>query len=194
MPAVTHTTTVAAPISSVWDFVKEMTNWAPFVSGYQRHEILTDTESIWILRGDMGMLSREVELGVHIDEWVDQERVSFTLTGKNEPVNGGGVFTLATPKGAAAVETLPAPVLSWWQRLTGRFGAWLYGVLFGKREAPASASDQSGPIESTLTFELRMESTGPTAPLVNAMLTPLLGPACEELASRIAQTLSKESS
>ena len=37
-----------------------------------------------------------------------------------------------------------------------------------------------------LSFRLRMDAGGPTAPLVNAMLEPALLPATEDLAQRIA--------
>ncbi len=184
MPEFTYTTTVSAPIERVWGFVKDMSNWAPFVSGYQRHEIFSETDSLWVLRGDMGMLSRSVELGVHIDEWIDQQRVRFTLCGKNEPVRGGGVFTLSGP---GALE--PAPVTpSWWQRVRQWIATRLHALLFG----PKQTIQITGGGQSTLTFELKMESTGPTAPLVNAMLAPLIGPACEHLATQIAHHISDD--
>ena len=37
-------------------FVSDMNNWAPFLTGYQKHEIIDDTDSIWTLKGEVGML------------------------------------------------------------------------------------------------------------------------------------------
>ena len=46
MPEVEYTTTVNLPSELIWDFVKDMNNWAPFLTGYQKHEILSETDSI----------------------------------------------------------------------------------------------------------------------------------------------------
>ena len=64
MPEVEYTTTVNLPREKVWDFVKDMNNWAPFLTGYQKHEILNDTDSIWTLKGDVGVLAIGEEGGV----------------------------------------------------------------------------------------------------------------------------------
>jgi carbon monoxide dehydrogenase subunit G len=37
MPEVEYTTVVNLPPETVWDFVKDMNNWAPFLTGYQKH-------------------------------------------------------------------------------------------------------------------------------------------------------------
>jgi carbon monoxide dehydrogenase subunit G len=86
MPEVEYTTRMRLPVSDVWTFVSDMNNWAPFLTGYQKHEVLDETDSIWTLKGDVGILSRIVELRAHVTEWVAPERVTFTLTGLNEAV------------------------------------------------------------------------------------------------------------
>jgi carbon monoxide dehydrogenase subunit G len=53
MPEVAYTTTMSLPVETVWDFVKDMNNWAPFLTGYQRHEMLNETDSVWTLKGDV---------------------------------------------------------------------------------------------------------------------------------------------
>src|SRR6185295_18965486 len=95
MPEVEYTTTLNIPREVIWDFVNDMNNWAPFLTGYQRHEILSDTDSIWWLKGDVGILSRTVQLKAHVVEWNGPARVAFTLTGMNEEVAGGGELTMA---------------------------------------------------------------------------------------------------
>src|SRR5215470_3914927 len=101
MPEVEYTTQMRLPVSDVWAFVSDMNNWAPFLMGYQKHEIVDDADSIWTLKGDVGILSRVVELRAHVTEWAAPDRVSFTLTGINEPVDGGGMLVIGPGKPAA---------------------------------------------------------------------------------------------
>src|SRR3954463_826180 len=90
MPEVEYTTQMRLPVSDVWAFVSDMNNWAPFLTGYQKHEVVDATDSIWTLKGDVGILSRIVELRAHVTEWTAPSKVAFTLTGLNEAVEGGG--------------------------------------------------------------------------------------------------------
>lgn len=94
MPAVNYTTVMAAPRPAVWDFVRDMNNWAPFTRGYQSHEILNEQESIWTVKGELGPISRVTKFHIVITEWVEGERVGFTLKGMNEPITGGGAIQL----------------------------------------------------------------------------------------------------
>ncbi len=95
MPAVNYTTVMAAPRTTVWEFVRDMNNWAPFTRGYQSHEILNEQESIWTVKGELGPISRVTKFHIVITEWVEGERVGFTLKGLNEPITGGGAIRLA---------------------------------------------------------------------------------------------------
>ena len=94
MPSVEHETVVKAPLQVVWDYIKDMGNWAPFLEGYQKHEEINDTESIWILKGDVGVLCRIVKMKITITEWVEQEKVAFSIKGISERATGEGVFLL----------------------------------------------------------------------------------------------------
>src|SRR5512138_1993202 len=94
MPEVQYETTMTIPPEKVWEFVKDMNNWAPFLTGYQKHVIESETDSVWTLKGDVGVLSRVVELKAHVTEWAGPEKVSFTLTGLNESVDGGGTLLI----------------------------------------------------------------------------------------------------
>jgi carbon monoxide dehydrogenase subunit G len=182
MPECRYTTTMPLPREDVWEFVKDMNNWAPFVTGYQKHEALSETDSIWTLKGDVGILSRVVELKAHVTEWNGPERVTFTLTGLNESVDGEGVLTMEP----AALEAPAPPPPSLWKRLV----KWLFALFTGggaaRAELPAGTR-----AASRLTFFLKMEAGGAMGPLVNAMLGPALEPAAEELATKIAAHLAK---
>lgn len=192
MPEVEYTTVVNLPPEQVWDFVKDMNNWAPFLTGYQKHQILSDTDSIWTLKGDVGVLARTVELKAHITEWNGPERVSFTLAGINELVDGGGTLILG-PYTQAVADA--APMVK--QRsLFGRIIDAIFRFFFRRMNGPAperSAAGRPAPSGSAsrLQFVLRMDAGGPTGPLVNAMLGPALLPAAEDLANKIAAHLEK---
>ena len=185
MPEVTYETTLNLPVATVWDFVKDMNNWAPFLTGYQKHEILSDTDSIWTLKGDVGVLSRVVQLKAHVTEWAGPARVSFTLEGLNEEVEGGGTLFMSPHAGAPPP---PPPKLG----LFARFVRWLVSLVHGKSAErallPPGPSSGEG---SLLTFTLRMEAGGAIGPLVNAMLAPALAPAAEDLANKIANHLEQ---
>lgn len=189
-----YTTTTRVPPERVWDFVQDMDRWAPFVMGYQRHEKQSDTESTWTLKGDLGVMSRTLTFQVLITEWNGPSRVSFTLRGLNEPMTGEGSFTIEkeSPDTAAGQETpdarQPEGTLARWLKTLVR---WLFQRFAGRvdREAPPSLA--SGEAASRLTFELRIDPGGPMAPMVNAMIKPLLLPAAEQLADRILAHLEQ---
>ena len=188
MPEVSYQTDMNVPLDQVWDFVKDMNNWAPMLTGYQGHEVSDDRHSVWTLKGDVGILSRTVKLDVNITEWVDAERVCFTLEGLNEAVEGDGTFEMKTQTAIAGAPALvEAPPK---KGLVARMLEWFFRVVFKKKFGEVTR--EIGPPKAggaTLIFRLRMDAGGPTAPLVNAMLEPALLPATEDLGNKIAAHL-----
>jgi hypothetical protein len=171
-----------------------MNNWAPYLTGYQTHEVLSETDSIWTLKGDVGVLARVVKLKAHVTEWNGPERVSFTLTGLNEQVDGDGTLEMDTADAAAAEKAAPsaAPIVK--RSFFGRILDAIFRFLFRRVHGPAvvrALPTGNGPT-SKLKFRLRMDAGGPTGPLVNAMLAPALLPAAEDLANKIAAHLEGE--
>ena len=83
-----HTLTTTVPAETVWEFVRDMDHWAPFLLGYQAHAKKSDDESIWTIKADVGAMSRTVDFRVHITEWAEPERIRFTLEGIGEPDQG----------------------------------------------------------------------------------------------------------
>jgi carbon monoxide dehydrogenase subunit G len=193
MPEVAYTTAMRLPLGTVWTFVSDMNNWAPFLTGYQKHEVLDATDSLWTLKGEVGILSRRVELRAHVTEWVEPEKVSFTLTGVNEAIDGGGSLVLR--RASATVEKDPAPAApraGWLRRLFGSLARLLFRLAHRGSPTPELPASTSGSGESVeLEFTLRMDAGGPAGPLVNAMLGPALEPAVEDLAKKIAAHLEK---
>src|SRR5262249_32292958 len=160
------------------------------LTGYQSHEIIDQTDSIWTLKGDVGLLSRTVKLRAHVTEWNGPERVAFTLTGLNEAVEGGGMLVMEPWQGEAAAPTAAPPGPGRWRRFLGFLFRILHRSMHGAgpRRLPAPARPAA-----RLTFTLRMEASGPSGPLVNALLEPALMPAAEDLANKIAAHLEARS-
>jgi len=183
MPEVEYVTTMKLAPEKVWEFVKDMNNWAPFLTGYQKHEVENDTDSIWTLKGDVGVLSRMVKLRAHVTEWNGPERVVFTLTGLNEVVDGGGTLLIRKPDLAMAAPKKR----SFFGRIADGFFRFVYRLFNGK--VPKRLAPSRAEAESELSFALRMDAGGPSGPLVNAMLAPALRPAAEDLANKIAAHL-----
>jgi carbon monoxide dehydrogenase subunit G len=189
VPEVEYTTTLSLPRETVWGFVKDMNNWAPFLTGYQKHEILSETDSIWTLKGDVGVLARVVKLKAHVTDWSGPDRVAFTLTGLNEPVEGGGELVMRPGSAPATASAIVKRSLM--RRFLDAIARVLYRFVNGRAPERAVKVTPKAGEGSRLTFTLRMEAGGPTGPLVNAMLAPALGPAAEDLANRIAAHLEK---
>lgn len=80
------------PIRSIWNFVSVMDHWAPLVPGYLEHEILSDKQSTWKFKTDLGVIKKKVHLKVDITSWIEPTKVEFYLTGINEKITGKGYF------------------------------------------------------------------------------------------------------
>jgi carbon monoxide dehydrogenase subunit G len=186
MPEVEYTTRIALPCEAIWEFVKDMNNWAPYLTGYQTHEIVNETDSVWTLKGDVGVLARVVKLKAHVVEWNGPTRVTFTLTGLNEQVDGGGTLEMRAAAEGALQAPAPLAKPSFFRRILDSIFRFFFRRMHGP--APVRALPKAGPA-SELTFTLRMDAGGPTGPLVNAMLAPALLPAAEDLANKIAAHL-----
>jgi len=183
MPEAEYTTTAELPVPVIWDYVREMDNWAPFLRGYQSHEKQSDVDSTWILKGDVGMVTRTVKFQVHIDEWGEPSLVRFSLKGLNEPMEGGGEFRLEPAVGDA--RSVEPPKLGWFQRLV----RWLYQLFAGRTERTPPVA--SGAPLSRLSFRLRVQPGGPMGPMVDSLMKPLMLPVAEELADRIMAELER---
>ena len=92
MPVGMHEITMDIPIEEVWDFVKDMDNWAPLLPGYISHEKLSEQESNWTFKETVGILKKKISLQVTIKEWIEPTRVTFDLKGINENLTGNGYF------------------------------------------------------------------------------------------------------
>ncbi|OCA85910.1 carbon monoxide dehydrogenase [Bacillus sp. FJAT-27225] len=87
-----HSVDLEVPIEKVWSFVSSINNWAPLVPGYIEHEIISDKESTWAFKADLGFMKKTVKLKVDITKWEEPNHVTFDLTGLSEKFLGNGYF------------------------------------------------------------------------------------------------------
>ncbi|MFV2020154.1 hypothetical protein [Micromonospora sp. LOL_023] len=115
-----YTLEIDVDVDEVWSFVEVIPNWAHLLVGFRKLDVVDDRRSVWTLRGDVGILAREVELQADITVWEPGRRAEFTITGLTERITGQGSFELESaepvsppPTGTAAAETAePAPSAS----------------------------------------------------------------------------------
>jgi carbon monoxide dehydrogenase subunit G len=176
-----YTTTTRVPADRVWAFVEDMDHWARFVTGYQGHEKKSQTESLWTLKGDVGVLARRLIFKVDITEWSPGKRAAFRLTGVNEPMNGEGVFTLEPAAAGEGAVVAAAPRSAWLRFLESLVRGLLRLLGRAPRREPAVLSGAG----TRMSFRLRLDPGGPMAPMINAMIKPLMLPAAESLANQI---------
>ena len=186
-----YSTTSRLPVSAIWDFVKEMDNWAPFLTGYQAHEKQSETDSLWTMKGDVGVLARVVKFKVHITEWNGPERVSFDLEGVNELLKGQGVFIMQPYEEEPASDP-GAQKKNVFTRAVEAVLRFLLRLVRGGPERGASSGAGPGKGMAKLTFKLRIDPGGPMAPMVNALMKPAMGVAAEDLSNRIIARLEAQ--
>jgi carbon monoxide dehydrogenase subunit G len=88
-----HGFVVEAPIGAVWDYARDIGNWASSMPGYESFEEVDEVHSNWVLKVALGALTKRVPLKVTIIERREPEHISFELRGRSDPVEGRGTFT-----------------------------------------------------------------------------------------------------
>ena len=94
MIEIDYTVEIAAPIDEVWTYLWNIPNWAHLMIGFQTVKVVDEQHSVWTLKGDVGVLSREVDLEVIIDEWEPRSFLNFTVNGLTEQIAGSGTFEI----------------------------------------------------------------------------------------------------
>jgi carbon monoxide dehydrogenase subunit G len=205
VPTVERSATMSASRERVWEFVRDMDNWAAYLRGYEGHRKIDENQSIWLLKGNLGGLTRIAEFRVIVTEWAGPDRVTFQLEGLNEPMSGSGSFrSVSIAPNAEVDETsgLLAPVHAeagpgfiarFWQ---GFWRSLLHMVLPGPKTSVPAASEaamstQSAlPVQTQVTFELSLSVAGTTGKIVDLLIAPMLAPVAEELIEKIATALN----
>ncbi|MFY1638039.1 SRPBCC family protein [Solwaraspora sp. WMMB335] len=208
-----YTLDIDVGVDEVWSFVEVIPNWAHFLVGFQKLELVDDRRSRWTLRGDVGILAREVDLQADITVWEPRRRAEFTITGLTERITGQGSFELE-PVGAPAVAQRQ-PVADRPRRpllrrirfaLVGRLLRWLNrradrqsadrpadqqapAASEADRPAPGAAADRPATGGSRLRFHLQLTPGGPMAPMVELLMAPMVEPTAEDFLRNIRQAL-----
>jgi carbon monoxide dehydrogenase subunit G len=143
MPRGIHQIELAFPNDVVWNFVKDMNNWAPLVPNYIHHEKLTERQSTWEFKSDTGILKKKISLLIDIIEWNEPTMVSFDLKGQSEKYFGAGFFEL---KALNLHKTKLTGFLE--VNVIGTMGSQLNSIL--KASLPKSAEEMAKAISSKL--------------------------------------------
>lgn len=192
-----HSVRIARSADDLWAYMASFPNWAPHVVGYQGLREVDDKTTVWTLRGDVGILSREVEIEVEVSAWDEGRSAAFTLNGLTERMTGTGSFEVRPddePAPAAAAPAAPER-LGWWARFRRRMARRMIRRARGTSPAPAAAAPVAAAAAGTagpaswLTFRLEVAPGGPMAPMVEMLMEPLLVPAAEDLSLQIQQAL-----
>lgn len=142
-----QTVPVHVPIGDVWEYVKNISNWAELMPGLQSCDIIDENDSRWVLKVGVGALVRTVKVNVHVEQWDGPGRVLFQFKLQGDPVSGGGSY-LAKSLGASTTE---------------------------------------------MALALRVEGTGPMAPMWEAMGSPLLPKFALAFAQQLAEGIERAS-
>lgn len=204
MSEIEYTVQVNAPVDRVWSFIEDFENWARFMIGYQRMQIIDERQSIWTLRGDVGMLAREVDLQVDITDWVPGERVGFNITGLTERITGSGSMVMsAVQPGEEVIEGVVGAEdgeKSWGKRLQSKMARSVVNRVTQDGDgatAPVDETSDAAPYDgeaSRLTGKLQLQPGGAMAPMIDMLMAPMLLPAAEDLVRGIRGALEKNGS
>jgi carbon monoxide dehydrogenase subunit G len=90
---------IAAPMTRVWDFARDIRAWAKLMPGLKDCEVADEDHSHWTLKIGAGALVRTVKVTVQVERWAGPEEVDFSYTLAGDPVQGGGTYraTVITP-------------------------------------------------------------------------------------------------
>lgn len=92
MAQASHSVKVPADISTVWDFVSNIEQWATLVPAYKEHEAVDQNKSIWTFEGSMKGIKKTVKLELNITELTEPSHIKFELKGLTENFSGSGQF------------------------------------------------------------------------------------------------------
>jgi carbon monoxide dehydrogenase subunit G len=104
LPDVRERATIDVTRDEAWRFLLNIRNWASLFPGYQGIQILNDDDSLWRVKGDVGILTKLVTFRCHVTRWVEEEYVEFQLDCVEEKVSGFGNVSVAANAGTTELE------------------------------------------------------------------------------------------
>ena len=88
-----HTVSIASAIENVWEYVKDIENWASLIPGSQSCEKINSDDSRWTVKVGTGGLVRKVTVLVHVEQWDAPSQVRFSYRLQGDPVVGSGSYS-----------------------------------------------------------------------------------------------------
>jgi len=184
-----YVTTARIPREVIWDFVKDLDNFAPFFMGYQEHSRRSEAESTWVLKGDLGAMTRLLKFKVTITEWNGPDVVRFEIQGLNEAMTGAGSFRMQpwedARDAAAAGTSAPSETRGPVARGLAAIVRFFFQLVRGKPERAETADAAPAAGSTRIEFRLRVDPGGPMAPMINAMIQPLMPSFAEDFAGKL---------
>lgn len=212
-----HSVEVKASVDELWEFIARFENWAPYVIGFQELTTVSEDQTIWKLRGDVGILSREVDIQADVTNWQRPEKAEFDLTGITERLTGKGVIAIEPVAGSTAIKgpvvTPPSGAKpaapSWFNRLLASLAARFIRRAHRQSAArgptpatvPGSPTSSNSPAppagsdattRSRLTITLELTPGGPMAPMLEMLMAPMLDEAARDFSSSIRRAIEGE--
>lgn len=140
-----HSLLIEAPIGKVWDYVRDMRQWANLLPGCQECVVENAEDSRWILKIGAGGLVRTVKALVHVDNWAGPTRVDFSYKLDGDPVEGSGSYV----------------------------------------------ASEASPTQTEITLQVRVQGSGPLAPMWEAMSRPLLPRLAKMFATKLKEEIEQ---
>jgi len=83
---------ISAAMESVWEYVKDIRNWAALMPGCRSCTPINPDDSRWVMKVGAGGLVRTVNILVHVERWDAPAEVKFTYQLDGDPVIGAGSY------------------------------------------------------------------------------------------------------
>lgn len=97
---------VGSSIENVWEYVKDIRNWANLMPGAQNCTMIDADDSRWTLKVGAGGLVRTVTALVHVEHWDAPAGVKFSYSLQGDPVLGSGFYSAARTSAHETAVTL----------------------------------------------------------------------------------------
>ena len=99
MAASTHTEVVNVKEEVLWSFIEKKEEWAKLIPGYLHHELVSDSEMIWVFEGDFGIIKKPVKVSLKVTQVEENKKLAFSLEGLSDNINGEGYFEMESQEG-----------------------------------------------------------------------------------------------
>ena len=146
-----HVEIIDAGIDTIWDYVKDIGNWANIFPGCNRFELIDESNSRWVIKVGTGGMVKVVTVLVNVSQWDGPGRVDFDFQLEAEPVSGNGSYT-ALPRNDQETEIKLALTVAgtgqmapMWEAMSKPLLPQMAGAFAGKLKGEIEALQMTGP-------------------------------------------------